>query len=69
MPKLIAPDDFSWVAPLARGADKGEEVDVDDELVDGLVAQGWKAADDKTAGKAKAAKPTTDAPPAPNEEQ
>lgn len=58
--KLIAPDDFSWVTPLERSVEKGEKVDVPDDLVDGLVEQGWKQVSSKGAPPA---------PPAPNEEQ
>lgn len=41
MEKLIAPADKSWVAVLARDVKQGDIVGVDDEHVDGLVAQGW----------------------------
>lgn len=42
--KVIAPDDLSFVTALERPVDKGEEVEVDEELGAALLEQGWKAA-------------------------
>ena len=39
--KVYAPDDKSFVTVLERGVEYGEEIDVDDELAEGLLAQGW----------------------------
>lgn len=39
--KVIAPADFSFVTPLARPVERGEEIDVDDVLGAQLLEQGW----------------------------
>lgn len=40
--KVIAPESFSFVTPLGRPVDEGEEVDVDDDLGAQLLEQGWR---------------------------
>ena len=42
--KDVAPASFSFVTPLRRGVDKGELVEVEDTLVEGLLEQGWTLA-------------------------
>jgi hypothetical protein len=50
--KVYAPADFSFVTALERPVEKGEEIDVDDEVGAGLVHQGWDTARKKAARKA-----------------
>lgn len=47
--KVTAPDSFSYVTPLERGVEKGEDVEVDETLGEQLLAQGWKAKGTKRA--------------------
>lgn len=57
--KVVSPADFSHITPLGRPVEKGEEVDVPDDLGEQLLAQGWKPAYRKgghiSKAKAKAA--------------
>lgn len=59
--KVTSPATFSYVTPLGRGVERGDEIEVPDQLGNQLVAQGWKA---RTASKK-----SSDAPKAQNEER
>jgi len=58
--RVVAPQDFGYVTPLDRAVDEGEVVEVDAELGETLVAQGWKR-----AGKPKSNTEPTKGPAAP----
>jgi glucose dehydrogenase len=49
--KVYSPDDYSWVPALESPAEKGEEFDVDAEVGEALVEQGWTSARQKAAKK------------------
>lgn len=63
--KVVSPANFSHVTPLGRPVEKGEEIEVDDELGEQLCAQGWSA---KSKTAKPAGKPTETAAAAASEE-
>jgi len=49
--QVIAPTDLSWVTVLGRPVNAGEVVDVDEEVVEALLEQGWKQAKKSATNK------------------